>query len=371
MKYGLSKKLGVTLLIAAAVSVAIYFPDLWLPTLISQTPSQYTQEYIQGQDQGLYPEVFTYASYHCPPGSDTDTRSCSPGQCCTSQPSQTSDTCTYPMCGTCTASAPACPDPADHSACADCTTVCTSGTNCGCRLGVGVGSDVWCDTDADQTNFNTCSSCSCSGCSYPACLRSNQGFDLDGDGCDGGPGSVASSCDCNDSNALIAYSACGSPINSLCDCDPGTGYDGVYAAQGATELTNCNCSSSPCDFTIDADCWCNNGRDDDCDGFTDYWDSDCPIANASNNLFVKDGEEWPLLGGPNSGSRISYLYNGVWILDTNSTLVIHPNAVLSVDKNVGIVLQGPTNEVILCVTGDPAPCPGGNVGDAPGEIRFH
>jgi hypothetical protein len=116
---------------------------------------------------------------------------------------------------------------------------CTAGTNCYCSS-----YKRYCDTDTDKTCTRYCSGTGfCMSCSPPSCSTSHQGTDSDGDGYD---------------------KQCG-------DCDDGD----KYVHPGATEK-------------------CVDGKDNDCDGFKDLADSECPTDTCPKGGQVTIYEDYVL-----------------------------------------------------------------------------
>ena len=176
-----------------------------------------------------------------------------------------------------------CTNSPNHSVCDSSCTIATDATtatkcvstgppptNSGCRLKCDNGNPKECDT---------------SGNCQASCPRtSSVNFDTDADGWQPAPCG-----DCNNDNLVIHPGV----SNRFCDCDSLTGYSALFENAstnptdpwaGYPETTNCITGS---DFEFSSTCFCNNGRDDDCDGAIDDADSDCP--SAANDLIIDPG----------------------------------------------------------------------------------
>jgi len=106
--------------------------------------------------------------------------------------------------------------------------------------------------------------CGCgAACDPPACDYQPTGTDADADGYD------AECEDCDDNNSLVNPSS----GNEYCDCDASTPADHP-STKGISELTDCHLDEDGRHF--EAGCLCLDRKDNDCDGFVDFADSDCP-----------------------------------------------------------------------------------------------
>lgn len=274
MKRVSRRQLVCNLAILLAIGVVIYFPESLIPPIKTARKLFRLPEL---QDP-LFPGVFTFAQYPCSfPCPFSDTVCCDyPATTSGDSPDPSGSPCFQT--GSCDPTILSCPSPPDRP--------CNFGQNCNC-----LGQQVFCDTPPNQTCTNSCQSCSCTNCSPPACLTSHQGADNDGDGweSDSFP-STATGCDCNDTlpNGRFIYPG---NANRFCDCNAGTGHDGLTAAQGVSELSFCECLSppgppgTPC-TEFNMQCYCLNNRDDNCNGLVDMDDPECPDPAQQRNWVI-------------------------------------------------------------------------------------
>jgi len=182
----------------------------------------------------------------------------------------------------------------DSESCGIDTRSCTAGTNCQCDNG------QWmCDTDNNKSCDRGCTAGICNqSCTPPACDRSRQGTDSDGDGYD----DECEECD-----------------NTYCRQIP------------TTEI-------------------CNNGCDDDCDGLTDCADFDCEgnqdcySRSCGTSLDICKWNKVLPLGSPDCcGCGLGY--NTYWSLNTQTiaTCTFNDNTLLQHHLYISI-----DNDIINC-----------------------